>query len=242
MGFLEHITNLDGDLYSSLSRKTALAGKCLRKRWPLDKLHNDEVTAIRQVPGVENHRCMRMPQPGHGPRLTQETLGYVLVSCKLAFDDLYRDRSFQSELSGTIDSTHASGSDFAFNAEPAGDKLGDIHSGPSFGIKGRSERCKLCRGEARVRAPLYRIQTFIEIGRWIRSNLSWGAISVAPLGLVGNVCGAQWAQWAQWHRLQVCVGGFKFRFQRVDSSKGYSSVVMRFSVRPSGADKGRHLY
>src|SRR6266567_8216357 len=98
MGFLEHITNLDGDLYSSLRRKPTLAGKCLRKRWPLDELHNDEVPAIRKVPGVENHRCMRVPKPGHGPRLTQEPLGYVRVSRKLAFDDLYCDGSFQSEL------------------------------------------------------------------------------------------------------------------------------------------------
>src|SRR6266478_9512612 len=164
MGLLEHITNLDGDLYGSLRRKTTLAGKCLRKRWPLDKLHNDEVPTVRQASGVENHRCMRVPQPGHGPCLTQEPLGYIRVSRELGFDDLYCDRSFQSELSGAIDSSHASSSDFAFNAEPAGDELGDIHSGPSFGIKGRSERCKLCRGEARVRAPLKRIQDFIEIG------------------------------------------------------------------------------
>jgi hypothetical protein len=36
---------------------------------------------------------------------------------------------------GQINGAHATGPDLAFDPEPAGDKLGDIHMRPSFGLK-----------------------------------------------------------------------------------------------------------
>ena len=78
---------------------------------------------------------MCVTQFRHRARFAQEAIGNVGVTGKLAFDDLDRDGTFETEMRGEIDSAHATGPDLTFNPEPAGDKLGDIHIGPSFGLK-----------------------------------------------------------------------------------------------------------
>ena len=79
-----------------------------------------------------------MAQLGHRSRFAKETFGDVSVSRKLRFDDLDCDRSFEIQVGGKVNSTHAAGPEFAFYSEPASDKLGDIHIRPSFGLKGRN--------------------------------------------------------------------------------------------------------
>jgi hypothetical protein len=68
-----------------------------------------------------------MAQLRHRSRFAQKSIGYVSVAGKLAFDDFDGYRPFETEVRGKIDSAHAAGPDFAFDPEPSGDKLGDIH-------------------------------------------------------------------------------------------------------------------
>jgi hypothetical protein len=95
------------------------------------------MTAVRKISGVEDHRRVRMMKLCHRPRFAQKTISNVGVARELAFDDLYCDRSFKSEMGGEVDSSHAAGPDFSFDPEPSSDELGDIHIRPSFGLKGR---------------------------------------------------------------------------------------------------------
>src|SRR6266851_2269327 len=127
MRLLQHFTNLHGNLHSLRWGKTAFTGQCFRKRLAFDKLHDDEVASVREIAGVENHGRVSMSQFGHGPRFAQKTIGNVAVARKFRLDDLYGDRTIEAEMSGAIDSSHAASTDFAFDPEPASDKLRDIH-------------------------------------------------------------------------------------------------------------------
>src|SRR5688572_31300865 len=127
MRFFEYVADLRGDVDRPSRGKSSFARECLRQSFTCDKLHHDEVTSIRQIARVEDHRRMRMMELCHGPRFAQKSIGNVGIAGELASDDLYCYRSFQTQVRGEIDSAHATGSDLAFDPEPAGNKLGDIH-------------------------------------------------------------------------------------------------------------------
>ena len=114
-------------LTACVAGETTFARECLRQSFAFDKLHHDEVTAVRQISGVEDHRGVRMAQLRHRSRFAQKSIGDVGIAGKLASDDLDRDRTFEIEVRGKVDSAHAAGPDFAFYSESASDKLGDIH-------------------------------------------------------------------------------------------------------------------
>src|SRR5260370_19173553 len=140
MRLLQHFTNLHGNSHGPRCGKATLASQCFRKRLAFDKLHDDEVTSVLEIAGVEDHGRVSVSQFGHSSRFTQETIGAVAITSKFRLDDLYRDGRLESEMNCAIYSSHAAGSDFALDPEPAGDKLRDIHIRPSFGLKGRSKR------------------------------------------------------------------------------------------------------
>src|SRR6202008_514032 len=137
MRFFEHVADLRCDADRLRERETSLAGERLRECLAFDKLHHDEVTPVRQISGVEDHRGVRMAQLGHRSRFAQESIGYVSVAGEFTSDDLDRNRAFEIEMRGKVNRTHATGSNLALYSESAGDKLGDIHLRPSFGLKGR---------------------------------------------------------------------------------------------------------
>jgi hypothetical protein len=68
-----------------------------------------------------------MAQLRHRARFEQKSVCDVSVAQKLTPDDLHCYRSFQTKMCGEVDSAHATRADLAFNSEPAGDNLGDIH-------------------------------------------------------------------------------------------------------------------
>src|SRR5215213_3769895 len=127
MCFFKDVTNLRSDVDRLRSRKAPFTRESLRKSFTFDKLHHDEVTAVRQVAGVEDHRCVPMTQLGHRSRFAEKTIVDVGIGRALALDDLYCDGAFELEVRGKIDCAHPAGPDFAFYSEPASDKLGDIH-------------------------------------------------------------------------------------------------------------------
>ena len=106
---------------------SALAREGLGKRLAFDKLHDDEVTTVRQVPRVEDHRRVWMAQLGHRARFAQKSLGDIGITGEFASDDLDGNRTFEIEMRGKVNRSHAAGPDFALYSESASDKLGDIH-------------------------------------------------------------------------------------------------------------------
>src|SRR5215213_6860115 len=84
MCFLENVADLRGDTDCLGERETALACESLRQRLTFDKLHHDEVTAVRQVSRVEDHRGVRMAQLGHSSRFAKEAIRDVGVSANSA--------------------------------------------------------------------------------------------------------------------------------------------------------------
>src|SRR5512134_3821761 len=66
MRFIEDVANLGCYSYRVRWREPPLPNKGLGKSNPFDKLHDDEVTSIGQAASVEDHRGVRMPEPGHG--------------------------------------------------------------------------------------------------------------------------------------------------------------------------------
>jgi hypothetical protein len=68
-----------------------------------------------------------MAQLRHRARFAHEAVSDVGITGKLTSDDLDGDRTFEIEMRGKVNRSHASGPDFAFYSESAGDKLGDIH-------------------------------------------------------------------------------------------------------------------
>src|SRR5829696_3890090 len=120
MCFFENVANLRGDTDCVGERETALACECLRQRLAFDKLHHDEVTAVRQVSRVEDHRRVRMAQLGHGSRFAKEAIRDVSISGELGFDDFYCDRAFEIQVGSKVNSAHATFADFAFYTKSAG--------------------------------------------------------------------------------------------------------------------------
>jgi hypothetical protein len=110
-----------------MGRESSFARERLRKCFAFDEFHDDEVAAIRQTAGVEDHCRVRVTKLCHGSCFTQEPIGNVAVSGEFAFDDFYGDWSFEPEVSGEVDSTHATRADFTFNPESSGYELRDIH-------------------------------------------------------------------------------------------------------------------
>src|ERR1700741_48201 len=117
MRFFEHVADLRCDADRLRERETSLAGERLRECLPFDKLHHYEVSPVRQISGVEDHRGVRMAQLGHRSRFAQESFGNVGVAREFTSDDLDRDRTLQIEMRGKVDCTHATGSDLAFYSE-----------------------------------------------------------------------------------------------------------------------------
>jgi hypothetical protein len=68
-----------------------------------------------------------MAQLGHRSRFAQKTIGNVCIAGEFAANDLNGDRTFETEVRGKVNGTHAAGPDFTFYSESASDKLGDIH-------------------------------------------------------------------------------------------------------------------
>src|SRR6201991_4190629 len=127
MCFFEHVANLRSDVDGAARSESSFACEHLRQSVAFDELHHDEVTAVRQITGVEDHRGVLMTQLRHRSRFTQKSFRDVGIAGEFALDDLHCYRTFETEMSGEIDSAHAAGPDFAFDPEPARDKLGDIH-------------------------------------------------------------------------------------------------------------------
>src|SRR5688572_1716945 len=127
MCFLEHVANLRRDLDRARRCETSFARKHLGECFAFDKFHHDEVTAVGQVSGVEDHRSVWMVQLRHRARFAQKTICNVGVAGKFALDDLDCYGPIESEVGGEVNSSHAAGPDFAFNPESSSDKLGDIH-------------------------------------------------------------------------------------------------------------------
>jgi hypothetical protein len=69
-----------------------------------------------------------MPEPGHRARFTQKPFGDVRVGGEFTPDNFDSYGSFEAQVGGTVNGSHASSSDFAFDTKPSGDKLGDIHN------------------------------------------------------------------------------------------------------------------
>src|SRR5689334_3905370 len=127
MGFFEHVADLSGDLDRARGGESSFARERLRQSFAFDKLHHDEVAAVRKIARVEDHRRVRMTQLRHRARFAQEPVSDVGIAGKLAFDDLDCYRPFETKVRGKINRAHAAGADFTLDSEPAGDKLGDIH-------------------------------------------------------------------------------------------------------------------
>ena len=78
---------------------------------------------------------MRVAQTSHRARLAQKAIRNIAIAGEFSFDNFNGDRTLESQMCRSIHCAHAACSDLTLDAEPAGDKLRDIHSGPSFGIK-----------------------------------------------------------------------------------------------------------
>ena len=102
--FFENVADLrrDGDCFRE--REATFAGERLREGLAFDKLHHDEVSPVRQISGVEDHRGVRMAQLGHRSRFAQESIGDVGIAGEFTPDDLDRDRTLQIEMRGKVDS------------------------------------------------------------------------------------------------------------------------------------------
>src|SRR5688500_13761083 len=127
MRVLENIANLRRNLNRARRGETTLTRKQLRERFTFDKFHHYEVSSVRQVSGVEDHCRVRMMQLRHCACFAQKTICDVSVACEFALDDLDCYGTFQSEVGGEVNSSHAAGPDFSFNPESASDELRDIH-------------------------------------------------------------------------------------------------------------------
>jgi hypothetical protein len=68
-----------------------------------------------------------MAELRHRACFTQKSFRDVGIAGELALDDFHGYRTFETQVSGEIDSAHAAGPNFTFDPKPAGDKLGDIH-------------------------------------------------------------------------------------------------------------------
>jgi hypothetical protein len=68
-----------------------------------------------------------MSQLRHRSRFAQKTIGNVRITSELASNDLYGNRTLETEVRRKVNGTHAAGPDFTFYPESASDKLGDIH-------------------------------------------------------------------------------------------------------------------
>src|SRR5689334_4932725 len=134
--FFKNVANLRGDADCFRESEATFASERLRESFAFDKLHHDEVSPIGQISSVEDHRGVRMAQLGHRSRFAQKSIGNVGVAGEFTPDDLDRDRTLEIEMRGKVNSSHATCSNLALYSESAGDKLGDIHIRPSFGLKG----------------------------------------------------------------------------------------------------------
>src|ERR1041385_3105646 len=72
MSFFQHVADLRGDIDGVRRRELSFARKGLRQSFAFDKLHHDEVTAIRKIPRVEDHRRVRVTQLRHCARFRSE--------------------------------------------------------------------------------------------------------------------------------------------------------------------------
>src|SRR4030095_4854183 len=116
VSLFEYIADLSGYSHGLRWSKSAFTCKRLGKRFAFDKLHDDEMSTIGKAARVEDHCRVRMAQFRHRSRFSQETFGEIAVSGELPSNDLYGDGSFESEVSGKIDSAHPTASDFTFDS------------------------------------------------------------------------------------------------------------------------------
>src|SRR5215213_678841 len=127
VSFFQDVANLRSNTDRLRGGEAPLTRKSLGKSFPFDELHHDEVTTVRQVSRVEDHRRVCMAQLGHRSGFAEKTIGDVGITGALTLDDLYCDGTFEIEVRGKVNRAHAAGPEFAFYSEPASDELGDIH-------------------------------------------------------------------------------------------------------------------
>src|SRR5687768_9217602 len=132
MCFLQHVADLHRNLNRARRGETTFTRQHLRKCFTFDKLHHDEVTAVGKISRVEDHRRVRMMQLRHRARFAQKTIRDVSIAREFTLDDLDCYWTFESQVGGEVNSSHAAPPDLALDPESAGDELGDIHSRPSL--------------------------------------------------------------------------------------------------------------
>src|SRR5689334_4338098 len=115
MRFFEHVADLRRDLDGARGGESSFMGECLRQSFTFHELHHDEVAPVGQITGVEDHRCVLMTQLGHRPCFAQKSICDVGIADELALDDLDRYWPFETQMRGKVDSTHATGPDFALD-------------------------------------------------------------------------------------------------------------------------------
>ena len=72
--FFKNVTDLRRNAHCFRESEAAFAGERLRECFAFDKLHHDEVSPVRQISGVEDHRGVRMAQLGHRSRFAQKSI------------------------------------------------------------------------------------------------------------------------------------------------------------------------
>src|SRR5215475_3687741 len=124
----QYVANLNCDADRMFGREATVASQTIGERDSFDKLHHDEVTAVRKISRIENHCCVRMVQSGHCASFAEETIGYVAIAGKFGLDNFDGYRSFQSQMDRAIDRTHPASSDLIFDSESTGNDLRDGHT------------------------------------------------------------------------------------------------------------------
>src|ERR1051325_7290097 len=114
MCLFEDVANLRSDVDGLGGGKASFTRESLRQSFTFNKLHHDEVTTVRQISSVEDHRGIRMAKLGHRSRFAKKTIDDVSIGRAFPLDDLYCDWSFESEVRGKVDHSHAAGPEFAF--------------------------------------------------------------------------------------------------------------------------------
>src|SRR5262249_52786469 len=74
---------------------------------PLEVLHDEVGSSIRELPHVMNTHDVVTPQPSHGLRLPEEAHGRVVASLQISAQDLDRPEIAELEVPGRQDDPHA---------------------------------------------------------------------------------------------------------------------------------------
>src|SRR5262249_6758181 len=81
------------------------------------QLHREEQPAVVLV-GLVDFDDVGVPKPGGSLRLPAKTLASLRVVSQLGADQLQGDRTFQPELRGAVDDSHAAATEYPFDPVP----------------------------------------------------------------------------------------------------------------------------